>query len=158
MVEDTKATQPAALDIESLRKAEAEKVRGEEAKRLADLKATFPEGLGFAVAQYEKGAGVDQAKVAYCDVLRDRLKAEQEKSAKVEKDLASKGKPNGKLSGAAPVSHGEPADSSGGDALDLAKQLAAEKKITVTAALRQVYRENPDLYEKASLAKKFGYA
>ena len=84
MTEQEKAK--AEKEQAELRENAAKEARAQEAKRLQDLKAAFPDDQPFAFEQFEKGASVDQAKVAYCDVLRKReadLKAENAALKKV---------------------------------------------------------------------------
>jgi signal peptide peptidase SppA len=129
----------AAEELE-LKAAKAElredKIRLAERKNLSDLKAAFPDDLGFAVAAFEKGQNVAEAKADYCEVLRERLKEQAKKTP----EKASAG-------GAPPISSGESETGVEGDFMQAARELAAEKKITMTAAMKTVKRRQPALHK-----------
>lgn len=111
--------------------------QAEERKRLTDLKAAFPDDLSFATAAFEKGSTIAEAKAEYCDVLRERLKT-QAKAPAVPASAA----------GAPPLAQdGSDAGNSQGDFLEQAEALAAEKKISMTAAMKQLRRRQPQLHE-----------
>jgi len=138
---DTEVTNPAAPapDIEAIRKnASAEAVESER-KRLSDLRAAFPEDPEFAVKQFEAGASLDEAKVAYCDVLQKKNAELADKLQKAEAALPD---------GAVPVEHGEaPEGSAEQDFMSVSRALAEEKKISLTDAMRRTARDNPELFQ-----------
>jgi len=119
----------AQIEKNQLREA-AEK---EQRERLGQLKAAFPDDLAFAVDAFEKGLTVEQAKANYCDVLREKLKDQGKKTGD-------------KTSGAPPIAENSSDATAQGDFLAEARQLAKEKGITMTAAMKQLNRRNPGLH------------
>jgi signal peptide peptidase SppA len=122
------AAAAAAAEIEKQARA-AEQTN--ERKRLTDLKAEFADDLPFAVDAFEKGLSLDQAKAAYCDVLKGKLKKANQTTT----------------AGASPISSGESETGVEGDFMQAARELAAEKKITMTAAMKIVKRRQPALHK-----------
>lgn len=129
-------------------KAALEAATKAERKRFADLRAAFPEDPDFAAKQYEAGASVEQAKVAYCEVLRSKLEAEKVATAKAREEAAKKPqaeKPE--PAGAAPLPRGgDPEAADTRDFLAVARELAERKKISMAQAMGRVAREQPDLH------------
>lgn len=126
--QDVKIAIEKAVD---LAKTEQLKATSESEKtRLSDLAAAFPEDLSFAISQFIAGSDVNQAKAAYCDVLMSQKK----KAEQTEGDEAVK-------------SEGESAQSIAKDFMQTSRDLAAEKKCSLTEAMKIVSRENPQLHK-----------
>jgi signal peptide peptidase SppA len=96
--------------------------RADDQKRLTELKAAFPDDAAFAAEQFAAGASVEQAKAAYCDVLRAKL-ASQPAAAAAE-------------GAAAPVPFGHSAAGAPTDILAAAKLYAAEHKCSFADAYK----------------------
>ncbi len=146
MADPTKA---ASVDALAVSEKAASDARTAERQRLADLKAAFPKDHAFAFEQYEAGATVDQAKVAYCSVLEAREAKAQQELAELKK--AAPVKTDVKPVGARPLPAGEEAaepKSTGPDFLARAREVAKEKGISVTAAMSFLARTEPALYER----------
>lgn len=142
-------TKPAAgVDTQAVSEKAANDARTAERQRLADLKAAFPKDQAFAFEQYEAGATVDQAKVAYCSVLEAREAKAQQELADLKK--AQPAKLETKPVGARPLPSGEEAaeSTSSSDFLSRARQLAKEKGCTVRQALSEIARTEPAVYER----------
>jgi signal peptide peptidase SppA len=105
----------------------------ESRKRLSDLKAAFPDDLPFAVAQFEAGSSLIEAKAAYSDVLQKKLNAKAN-------------------AGAAPLESGDSAND-GENFVTLGKQMSKDEKIPLGLAYKKLARERPELHKayKASL-------
>lgn len=141
----------AAQDLEKARSEAAAQALDGERARLKALAAAFPEDAAFALEHAQAGSTVDQAKAAYADKLQETLKAERAEKKSLEDQLAaaqksgSKGKEQGGGAGAPPLAHGE-GGSASGDFLEVAKARAKEEKISLTAAMRLVSKEQPELH------------
>lgn len=98
----------------------------ESKQRLSDLKAAFPDDLPFAVAQFEAGSSLIEAKAAYSDVLQKKLNAKTNP-------------------GVAPLVSGDSADG-GEDFITLGKQMARDEKIPLGAAYKKLAKERPELH------------
>lgn len=126
-----------SVDVAAIQQQASAEGQAAERTRLADLKAAFPEDLAYAVTAFEKGQNVNEARADYCDVLKAKL-AEKDKQT-----------PNPqKATGAAPLPTGESESPDGNvNFLEAARALAAEKNISVTAAMKKLRRQNPQLHE-----------
>jgi len=117
-----------------------------ERTRFADLKAAFPGDLDFAVKQYQNGASVQDAKVAYNDVLQAKnAKLETEKAelaAKIEKSEAEAPTQDG----ADPVVHNESSAGSK-DFMAVCKEYATENKISMGDAIKTIVHDQPELHQ-----------
>jgi len=113
--------------------AAKQQAAAESRQRLSDLKAAFPEDLPFAVAQFEAGSSLIEAKAAYADVLQKRLKAKDNQ-------------------GPDPLASGDSNDG-GENFVQRGKQIAKEEKIPLGSAYSKLARERPELHVayKASL-------
>jgi len=119
-----------------------------ERERFAALKSAFPDDLEFAVAQYESGATVEQAKAAYAEVLRQRLAESKEENLALKSKLDSQAKASTEDEGADAVKHNEAATGDGADFMGVAKALAKDEKISMTEAMKKVAKEQPELHDK----------
>jgi signal peptide peptidase SppA len=138
---DEKVVQTAAPDIEAIKKQAADQARLDEWKRMADLKAAFPSDPAFAMAQFEAGATVDQAKATYCDIAQTRMAEMQEKL-----DAQAAKPPVTKPAGVGPVpQHGDPSASEK-SFLTMSQEYAEEKGISLTAAMKKINVLHPGLY------------
>ena len=106
----------------------------EQRERLGQLRAAFPDDITFAVDAFEKGLTIEQAKAAYCDVLREKLKEQVKKGA----DKAAGGAP--------PIAENSSDAAAQGDFLAEARQLAKEQNITMTMAMKRLNRTKPALH------------
>ncbi len=138
----------AADGADEIRANAAKEAREAEQKRLRDLKAAFPEDPAFAFEQFEKGSSVEQAKVAYSDVLQVRLKAETAKRTELEAKIASApSKPAPAPAGASPMTGSvDPSTASGEDFMTAARAYAREHGVKMTAAMSAVAKSRPDLF------------
>lgn len=123
--------------------AAAEQARLADRKRLGELKAAFPKHLEFAVEQFEKGATVEQAKVAFVDVLaaenirKDAEIATLKEAAKAAGGETTKGVEHGGEGSAATVA----------DFIGEAKKLMGERKLpSLKAAMSALAKEKPELH------------
>lgn len=122
-------------------KAQADAAVAADRKRSADLRAAFPDDLTFAMAQYDAGATVEQASVAYLPIMREKLA----KAATAPAPAATK--PAGPT-GAPPMrSSGDPAGAPAVDFISQAKALASEEKIPLRSAMSRIARRNPKAHE-----------
>lgn len=96
-------------------------------KRLASLRAAFPNDPAFVLDQFAAGADVTQAKAAHYD---------RQQTA----------------DGADPVASATHNGTAGNNFLSLSRDLAASEKITITEAMKRVRAQNPGLHE--SFVKK----
>jgi hypothetical protein len=140
-------TKTPTTDVGVAATAAAEEAKRNERQRMGDLKAAFPEDESFALEQFMAGASVAEAKAAYCSVLQGKLTAAAGKITELEKKAVTPA-PAPAATGAAPVASEAPgaATAESGDFLAQAKQKARDEKITMTAAMQQLARENPDLH------------
>lgn len=106
----------------------------DERARMSQLKTEFAEDPEFAVKAFTEGFTVDEAKASYCDVLREKLKEQ------------TAGQKETKAEGAAPIASDDTDDEGAGDFLAEAREMAKEKKITVTAAMKRLQKKNPALH------------
>lgn len=126
-----------------------------ERERFAALRAAFPQHLEFAAAQFESGASVEQAKVAFCDVVakeRDdaqlQLKAKDEQIIKLQSELEAAKQSKPAIPGAAqPAAFTPPAEGNVTFADKVAEKLKAGK--SQAEAITLAAKENPGLYEKS---------
>lgn len=138
-------------NTEEMNKAEREKIRADaaiaERARLHDLQAAFPNDPAFAVEQFQAGVGVETAKAAYCDVLAAKVAASEEKAVSLQTQIDAAEKKTGKIDGAPPVTGSGEGGAGEGDFMATARAHAREQKISVSAAVRQLAKENPQLHE-----------
>lgn len=125
--------------------------RDEERKRVRDIKAAFPEDREFALEQIEDGATLQEAKVAYCDHLQAKAKETEKKHAE-ELAAARKGASAPAQGGTKPVPHGDAGAGQPGDFMTQARARAKELqaqgvKQPMTTAMRELVREQPELYQ-----------
>ncbi len=105
------------------------------------MQAEFDGDLEFAVQQHLKGASLIEAKAAFADVLKERLAESKKKEAKPDE----KQKPQGQ----APISHSEGGEESADDFRTQAKALAKEKSISMSDAIKQLKKDDPDLFARS---------
>jgi len=141
---------PESTETQIDEKAIADNAANAERQRMKDLKAAFPNDPAFAMEQFSKGADVKTAKAEYADVLATKNAELTKENAELTTKAANTGS-----EGADPVDgsgSGTDADADKDDFMALSRQRAAEKKISVTEAMRQIIAENPDSH-KAFLDK-----
>ncbi len=125
----------------------------ESRKLMADLSKEFPGDPKFAQEQFAKGSTVIEAKAAYAD----KLKVELAESKTVQEELQAeltKAKaqtpPAKKPAGCKPVAFGdggENAETGPRDFVAAAKDRAVERKITVTQAMQELARMDPEAHQ-----------
>lgn len=114
-----------------------------ERKRMGDLKAAFPGDPAFAMDQFAAGSDVTMAKAAYSDILA----AKNAELAKENGELKTARGTGGKVEGADPVeSVADSQATAGSDFMAAAKARAAEKKISIKAAMQEIRAENPQAH------------
>ncbi len=139
----------AGADAQAAVDKAASDARAAERQRLQDLKAAFADDQAFAFEQYEKGASVDQAKVAYCEVLRAK-----QKTLLVENETLKKGS---RAAGADPIRTAEAGAAGAADGEDrfiaAARQHQADQRargvqVNLFQAMSAVIRQQPALYQE----------
>ena len=109
-----------------------------ERQRMTDLMAAFPGEEAFVIAQFNAGHTVIEAKAEFCAVLQTRLAEAKAQTPPPAKAPVVSG-------GAAPVANsGTAAPAAPGNFLAEAKAYAKEHRVSMTEAMKAVYRENPD--------------
>jgi hypothetical protein len=144
---------PAADLIDTAR--EQGQTAGQEAGReqFAALQAAFPEEATFVAEQFGGGHNVEQAKVAFADVLAERnatLTADNEKLAQAADTAAAEQKTAAAAAskGAEAIgSAGEGDEAAGGGFMEAARARAKEDGITQSAAQSLIAREQPELHQ-----------
>lgn len=107
----------------------------------AELRAAFPDEPAFVLEQFEKDATIEQAKAAYANVLKVRNTELKQQNAELTKKIKKA------ATGAPPVPvGGEGGEQAGGGFLATAKQYAKENKCTMTAAMKAVKKDNPQMF------------
>ncbi|MCK9570141.1 S49 family peptidase [Candidatus Pacearchaeota archaeon] len=116
--------------------AAASEAKGREAERgkLAEFKAAFPNDLEFAVASYESGVTVEQAKASYAIWQKRAARAETATGA------------DGRIG--AQRSEGNESAQEGPDFMAASRQYAAEHKCSMTEAMKAVQAKDPALHER----------
>ncbi len=79
MTDEEKKAADEKAAVEKVKKESADAAKKEEQKRAADLKEEFSDDPEFALEAIEKGMSVTDAKVLYCDKLREQNAALQKK-------------------------------------------------------------------------------
>lgn len=105
--------------------------------RMSQLKTEFADDPEFAMQAFTDGLTVAEARAKYCDVLRERLK---------EKDNSQSSIVNSQSQGASAIVTEDTDTGAGGDFLAEARAMAAEKKVSVTAAMQKLRRQKPALH------------
>lgn len=122
-----------------LHEQDIEAARLEEKERMAELQAAFPDDIAFATDQFIKGHSVAEAKAEYCDVLREKLKTKTAEHSTQHAEQATTGSP--------PIATDDTDAGTEGDFMAEARELAEEKKISVTAAMKKLARSKPELHQ-----------
>jgi hypothetical protein len=139
-----------------------EQAKLEERNRLSNLKLAFPNDQEFALSQYEAGSTVDQAKLAYVDVLTAKNKELAEKLAASDTTPPAPTPPAPAPNGVKPV--GAPASDDAnalavpegkGSAFErILKKNQRERKLSYKEALRQTKDEQPKEFQEYALSKQ----
>ena len=144
-----------AEQAEQIEKASTEAASdavGEERKRTAAIRDAFADDPEFAIKAVTDGLSVADAKAAYCDVLREKLKTQAAKTPAA----------NERSQGAEAIATGDTDGAGSGDFMAEARELAETKKITVTAAMKKLARTRPNLHQaflsQSMAAGRAGYA
>lgn len=109
----------------------------EERQRISAINEKFGEDPEFAFKAVAEGWTMAEAHEAYNDVLRKKLKMQN----------AEHSTQNQQAEGSAAIATGDTDEGTGGDFMTEAREMAAEKKITVTAAMRKLTRTKPALHQ-----------
>lgn len=100
----------------------------DEKKRFADLKAAFPKDLDFAVAQFEAGSTVTEAKANYVPVLQARIDAKE-------------------AAGEEPIKSGDSkSQGEGSSFIAEGKKMAKDLNIPLGQAYKKLAKEQPELH------------
>ena len=113
-----------------------------ERDRFKALNEAFPNDLKFASEQYIAGANIEQAKIAFADILAKRLSEETAKNVELEKKL--KDKESVAVEGVKPIAHNEAAATKSSDVKEFiaaARERAASKNISLEQSMRELKRE-----------------
>jgi len=157
-IKDKVMSEKESQELIETAKAENEK---EVMGKFDQMLAAFPENQEFAITQFKAGASLDQAKIAYADVLAKEnadLKAGIE--AKDKEIADAKATETVAVEGADAINTSGTDSSSGskGDFIQQAHDLAKEKGIDTGEAMKQIARSDPDSYyefvEKCPPARK----
>lgn len=144
MDEKQQAEQIKAATAEAAAKAQ-QSAQAAERDRMKSLQSEFGDEPDFVMKAFTEGWDIATAKAEFCDVLRQREAARKKDEEKAAAENA-----------AAVASAGASAiateDTDGGsdqtDFLKAARDMAFEKKITVTEAMRRIRRMNPNAHER----------
>jgi signal peptide peptidase SppA len=151
-VEETSMSDPKeiAAGEEKIRAEAVKNERAAEQKRVADIRAAFPEDPAFAMDQAAKGASVEQAKIAYADVLQERNKKAAQENAELRQQLSA----GTKTAGADPLA-GSAAGGTGKveDFMEVAKAYQKENGGSFSAAMSHIASTRPEIHQ-AFLAKQ----
>lgn len=133
--------------------AAAERARLEERQRFEALTSCFEADPEFASAQYAAGASLDEAKVAYCEVLRGKLTAAEGRIAELESEL-EKAQAKQPAGGAPPAdgtdpiaAGGEPEETEPEGFMAVSRERAKTDGIPLSKAMSRVAREQPELHQ-----------
>lgn len=118
-----------------------EQIQGEQRRLLSELRAYFKDDPDYAMAAFEKGQTLLEAKADYCDVLRSRLSAAEKDLAEL-KSAAEKETVQGVDAIDTETSDGV----EGRDFLTEARELAKRDGTTVTVAMKKLARQEPELH------------
>jgi len=132
--EKSTATATAAVDAAPIQAAERQ--------RLSAFRTAFPKDPEFAMAQYEAGATVTEAKAAYSDILSARLEARATQDVAVVPGASA-------TIGTAAAEGNESADADEGrDFLTVARQYAAAHRCSMAMAMQAVRKSDKALHER----------
>lgn len=123
-------------DVEKITADASQAAEKNERTRMSELRVAFPDDPDFAIKAFTEGQTVGEAKAAYCDVLQAKL-ADQTRSAVPPERPAAIGE--------SAIAQGDTDAGTSGDFLAEAREIAEEKKISVTAAMRMLARRKPEL-------------
>jgi signal peptide peptidase SppA len=149
MADLTKAA--AGVDAQAATDKAVADVRTAERTRLQDLKAAFPKDQAFAFEQFEKGASVSEAKIAYCDVTMARNEKLEKENAELKTKPAAAAepvKPSSSRGAPAVVAGEEPSAVTEEGFVARAKKLAEEKGWTLRRALSYIANTEPGVYDR----------
>jgi signal peptide peptidase SppA len=138
LMKEQEESQADAVDTEQIRKEAAAGALEAERARIAAINKAFADDPAFANKAIADGLSVEQASAEYVDVLRARLKEQADQAASAESQAAN-------TDADAIATEGTDGDGSG-DFLAEARELAAEKKISMTAAMQRLNRTKPALH------------
>jgi len=130
--QDTTAT--AAVDAAPIQAAERQ--------RLSAFRTAFPKDPEFAMAQFEAGATVTEAKAAYSDILSARLEA------RATQDVAVVPGASATIGTAAAEGNESPDADDGREFLNVARQYAAAHRCTMAMAMQAVRVSDKALHER----------
>lgn len=126
--------------------------KGDEVARFKALKDAFPDRPEFAMAQFEAGSTIEQAKVALCDVLQAEIleakKAPTAAEAAATAAAAAAATTAGAATGTTAIPHGDSGIEGGGGCafLQRAEELAEKEGIDRVVALKRLAKREPKLY------------
>jgi len=138
---ETKMDNENKTDTAEIEKAVTESAaaaKSAETERMKAMNEAFADDPRYAIEAFAEGKTVEQAKADYCDILRERL-AKKDNEKRAENSEAAVG--------SEPLATGDTDGDNGGDFLTEARAMAAEKKISVTAAMKKLQRQNPAAHE-----------
>jgi len=126
------------VDIEAVKAESSATAAKEQTERMKALSEAFPDDPEYAVKAFTEGKSVEKAKADYCDVLREKIKEQNNSQSQIE---------NRQSKGAAPIESGDTDNAAaGGDFIAEARAMAKEEGISVTAAMKKLNRTNPGLH------------
>ncbi len=133
---EKETTATGTVDIEAVKKQADDAGKA----RLSALQTAFPDEPKFVLEQFTAGASVEQAKAAFCDVLKARNVELTAKNAElVKKKPASKG--------ATPVPVGGEGGSQAGEFMELSRQYSEEHKCSMAEAMKKVRKKNQQAFD-----------
>jgi len=112
-----------------------------ERERFKVLNEAFPNDLKFASEQFVTGVNVEQAKIAFADILAQRLNEQTAKNVELEKKL--KDKESVVVEGVKPIVHNEASTTPPNpqEFIAAARERSASKGISLANAMKELKRE-----------------
>jgi len=121
---------------------DAAPIQAAERQRLSAFRTAFPKDPEFAMAQFEAGATVTEAKAAYSDILAARLEARATQEVAVVPGASAT------IGTAAAEGNEAPDADEGPDFLTVARQYAAAHHCTMAMAMPAVRKSDKTLHER----------
>jgi len=138
----------ANVDVEAIEKQASASAVKSERERFTALQNAFPDESSFVSEQFVKGATVEQAKVAYNDVLQAKLADSEKVNADLQSKLESGSDTSDDDAGNKAVEQkGTPSGSVDSDFMSAAREYANEHNMSVGKAIKAVRRANPELHQ-----------
>lgn len=132
MEKEKETDQVSAEQIEKAKTEGASDALDKERQRISAINEKFGDDLEFANKAIAEGWTLEKAHEAFNDVLREKLKTQNTEQ---------------KAAGSSPIETGDTDGDGGGDFMAEARELAEQKKISVSAAMKKLARQKPQLHQ-----------